>query len=220
MARESSKKEMREAYLARNAELSKQIQEQKGVIAALIKQRDEALEEAKERGEKLAAAEQRIKELEKGGFRAEVRTVSGPEAVAAKVKVRRVANKPAEQPFGKQVQAAMAHFLRDSGLAPIEPRDVAWDRAYKINGALLNGPSKFTLDEIMGAVGWLEYSLGERRYSVEQTRRYLQDKLLPDGIEPEGQLFRAAQCELELINLASPMPEQKTDVRKAEAANA
>jgi hypothetical protein len=214
---EPSKKAMRDAYLARNAHLSREKEELQSTIKALIGQRNEAIQLAKERGEALAIAQAEIETLKKLGLRVQVWKVSEPEPVKAKVitlsKPEPVEQREDRKPFGVKVQAAVAHFLRDWGLAPWEPKEAAWDMAYKINGALLNGGNKFSLDEILVAVKWLEFSMGEKGYFIEETRKYL---VMLDETE-DGELQRAAQCELVFLNLAFPPEQQKTDVKEAEA---
>lgn len=209
--KKNDKNAMIKAYKERNAELNKRNHELTGTVAALIKQRDEAIELARKRGEEVEELRAKVKKLERSG-NAEVREVALPkEAVAAVRVVSRPTNEERKSKLqpGQQVQAAVAHFLRDFEFEVLEPRAVAWDRAYKINGVLLNGEPRFSLDEIMAAVGWLGYSLGEKRYSVAKTRKYLESLVRAE----EGDLLRAAQCELELLKLAQESAlAMKTDV--------
>ena len=224
--KKNDKNAMIKAYKQRNAEMNNQNQELKGTVAALIKQRDEALELARKRGEELEGLKSRVKKFERPS-RVAVWEVSAPEgAVAAVRTVRSTARKEKELPLGQQVQAAVAHFLRDFGFEPSDPRRIAWDRAYKINGALMNGEYRFTPDEILAAADWLKYSLGEQRYSIAQTRKYL-ESLVSKGAREyldrpvatvEDELLRAARCELELLKLAQePGIALKTDDGRVEA---
>ncbi|HRZ50635.1 MAG TPA: hypothetical protein P5080_02015 [Candidatus Paceibacterota bacterium] len=218
----NDKNAMIKAYKERNGELNNQnqelkttVRELKGTVAALIKQRDEAIELARKRGEELEDLRARVKKLERPS-RAAVPEVSAPEGAVATVRAvtRPTARKEKELPLGQRVQAAVAHFLRDWELSPREPMRVAWDAAYHINGILMN-EGNFSLDEILAAVDWLKFTLGEKRHSVEGTRKYLA-KL--DETE-EGDLQRAAQCELAFLNLVFPpeQEQQKTNDGRVEA---
>jgi hypothetical protein len=205
--KKNDKNAMIKAYKDRNTELNNQNQELKSTVAALIKQRDEALALAKKRGDELALAWQELEELKKQGLKVRVRPV-------VQVKVPVQGKEPQlrdKRPFGIRVQSAIAEFLKDWGRAPRDPQRIAWDRAYHINGALLNGASRFTLDEIMAAVGWTQYTLGQG-HSIAETREYL-GRELPN-------LGRRGECELAFLGLAFPPEQQKTSDKEAEAVSA
>ncbi len=203
----NAKNAMIEAFRNRNAVLTTENQSLREAHAAVIVQRNEALQLAKERGEALEAAYARIKESEQ--HRVEVRKISKP-AVVARVHVKPVPKPEMAQvwedrrPFGLRVQSVVAEFLKAWGRAPRDPQRIAWDRAYHINGALLDGKAKYSLEEIMAAVEWLEFTLGEKRHSVEETREWL--TMLVETEEDE--LCRKAACELALLNQVF-LPEQE-----------
>ena len=210
------KNEMYRASQERNAALVKTNQELREAFAGAIAQRDEALELARVRGEALAAAEQKLKDFENQGLRVQVRKVTEEKPPKVHIKTVPRHETPAEpqdrRPFGIRVQSAIAEFLKDWGRAPRDPQRIAWDRAYHINGALLNGELRFTLDEIMAAVGWIQYTLGEQGHSIEETREYL-GRELPN-------LGRRGECELAFLDLAFPPEQQRANVREAEAVPA
>jgi len=216
MEKKNAKNAMIEAFKNRNAVLTTENQSLRETHAAVIVQRDDALRLAKERGEALEAAHARIKELEQR--RAEVRKISKPAVVATRVHVKPVPKpetadvREDRRPFGLRVQSAVAEFLKAWGRAPRDPQRIAWDRAYHINGALLDGAAKYSLEEIMASVGWIEYTLGEQQHSVEETREYLVRELPGLG--------RRGECELAFLDLAFPPEQQRANVREVEAIRA
>jgi hypothetical protein len=214
--KKNDKNAMIKAYKDRNAELNNQNQELKSTVAALIKQRDEALALAKKRGDELALAWQELEVLKKQGLKVQVRKVAEDKPARVQIKTvpkyKTVVEEPRDRrPFGIRVQSAIAEFLKDWGRAPRDPQKISWDKAYHINGALLNGESRFTLDEIMTAVGWTQYTL-DQGHSIAETREYL-GRELPN-------LGRRGECELAFLDLAFPPEQQKTSDKEAEAVSA
>lgn len=213
----NDKNAMIKALQDRNRELVARNQELRDALSGSNLDREELRGKLKKSEEALASAEGKLRDFEKQGLRVQVRKVSEEKPVRVHVKTVPKHETPADEPqdrrpFGIRVQSVVAEFLKDWGRAPRDPQRIAWDRAYHINGALLNGEARYTLDEILAAVRWLEYALGEERHSVEETRTYLEGKL--------EELGRKAECELKLLNLAFPPEQQKTNDREAEAVSA